>query len=614
MTKQEAPAPEPMVGKRRIMDFAPVSKPAVRRATRPASSIASVSEPVEKPKRNPHTSISHPKPDIAGPRRAPRKPAAVVTVSDADVDASDSKESVSEKIPTNAAPRKRLFMGDVMRPVKRKAPRPGAMRPQTAPASVVEEETAEPEDPIVKKVSMHEGPIVVESLDDIPLEEPVFDGPVAKSTVIESPAIEDEPIEEGPVEDESADEVAEEKVEETVVESSEEVQAEVPEVPETEEAPRKRGIRIDFMKKVSSAISSVRRGGQAVDVTTAAKNVAEEVAMNDPINDVIAGMDGAAEELAEEEKPATTEEIMTDAGSFTVADALDAMNAEEEEKAEIAESEDGLAEVLAGFADATVETPDLTDNLSPEVQDFEEEIDALEESEAVPDELLETPKSTSTVRKAVEKVAEKVTKEQKAVETTENFISEPTVLFATTGADPLVEQSLHRKRPEFKEPTTYIDGSPVRGAEKKKPPVEPYRQILGGRSPYLNSVPVEKRPLSGSVPTEPRELPKPKVVAEKTGKVSYKEKILKTIHEKSAPEKAEEPARRVAPAPRPVAKTTQTLEKLAPIEKKPKVQKETIAVPEVEGSANKFPLAIAVALTLVLGAVAGAFVYLVFLQ
>ena len=495
-------------------------------------------------------------------------------------------------------------MGDVMRPVKRKVPRPEAPRPQAAPAPVVEEETAEPEDPIVKKVSMHEGPIVVESLDDIPLEEPVFDGPVAKSTVIESPAIEDEP----------ADEVAEEKVEEAVVESSEEVQAEVPEVPETEEAPRKRGIRIDFMKKVSSAISSVRRGGQAVDVTTAAKNVAEEVAMNDPINDVIAGMDGAAEELTEEEKPATTEEIMTDAGSFTVADALDAMNAEEEEKAEIAESEDGLAEVLAGFADATVETPDLTDNLSPEVQDFEEEIDALEESEAVPDELLETPKSTSTVRKAVEKVAEKVTKEQKAVETTENFISEPTVLFATTGADPLVEQSLHRKRPEFKEPTTYIDGSPVRGAEKKKPPVEPYRQILGGRSPYLNSVPVEKRPLSGSVPTEPRELPKPKVVAEKTEKVSYKEKILKTIHEKSAPERTEEPARRVAPAPRPVAKTTQTLEKLAPIEKKPKVQKETIAVPEVEGSANKFPLAIAVALTLVLGAVAGAFVYLVFLQ
>lgn len=604
MTKQEAPAPEPMVGKRRIMDFAPVSKPAVRRATRPAGSDASVSEPVEKPKRNPHTSISHPKPDISGPRRAPRKPAAVVTVSDADVDASDSKESVSEKIPTNAAPRKRLFMGDVMRPVKRKAPRPEAARPQAAPEPVVEEETAEPEDPIVKKASMHEGPIVVESLDDIPLEEPVFDGPVAKSTVIESPAIEDEP----------ADEVAEEKVEEAVVESSEEVQAEVPEVPETEEAPRKRGIRIDFMKKVSSAISSVRRGGQAVDVTTAAKNVAEEVAMNDPVNDVIAGMDGAAEELTEEEKPATTEEIMTDAGSFTVADALDAMNAEEEEKAEIAESEDGLAEVLAGFADATVETPDLTDNLSPEVQDFEEEIDALEESEAVPDELLETPKSTSTVRKAVEKVAEKVTKEQKAVETTENFISEPTVLFATTGADPLVEQSLHRKRPEFKEPTTYIDGSHVRGAEKKKPPVEPYRQILGGRSPYLNSVPVEKRPLSGSVPTEPRELPKPKVVAEKTEKVSYKEKILKTIHEKSAPEKAEEPARRVAPAPRPVAKTTQTLEKLAPIEKKPKVQKETIAVPEVEGSANKFPLAIAVALTLVLGAVAGAFVYLVFLQ
>ena len=604
MTKQEAPAPEPMVGKRRIMDFAPVSKPAVRRATRPAGSDASVSEPVEKPKRNPHTSISHPKPDISGPRRAPRKPAAVVTVSDADVDASDSKESVSEKIPTNAAPRKRLFMGDVMRPVKRKAPRPEAARPQAAPEPVVEEETAEPEDPIVKKASMHEGPIVVESLDDIPLEEPVFDGPVAKSTVVESPAIEDEP----------ADEVAEEKVEEAVVESSEEVQAEVPEVPETEEAPRKRGIRIDFMKKVSSAISSVRRGGQAVDVTTAAKNVAEEVAMNDPVNDVIAGMDGAAEELTEEEKPATTEEIMTDAGSFTVADALDAMNAEEEEKAEIAESEDGLAEVLAGFADATVETPDLTDNLSPEVQDFEEEIDALEESEAVPDELLETPKSTSTVRKAVEKVAEKVTKEQKAVETTENFISEPTVLFATTGADPLVEQSLHRKRPEFKEPTTYIDGSSVRGAEKKKPPVEPYRQILGGRSPYLNSVPVEKRPLSGSVPTEPRELPKPKVAAEKTEKVSYKEKILKTIHEKSAPEKAEEPARRVAPAPRPVAKTTQTLEKLAPIEKKPKVQKETIAVPEVEGSANKFPLAIAVALTLVLGAVAGAFVYLVFLQ
>lgn len=526
MTKQEAPAPDPMVGKRRIMDFSPAKKPVASASRRVEVSVKTSARP----------RVS--RPDVA---RSAQEPATKVP---------------ARPSATRPTQRRRLMMNDVMRPVKRKAPRPANSRP-------------------VKQIA-----------EELPIEEPAIEevAEVAEDPVEE--VVEQEPITVDVVEEQADDEI------------------EIPVEPEVEmpvenlvEKPRRRGISIDFMKKVSSAISSVRRGGQVpaeepIEESSEAEPV--DVAM-DSAEDV--AEDTTTEETVEESKTEevkvsrVVEEVTTDDGSFTVADALDVMAADEKPAAESAASEDDeLASVLAGFADAATDTPDLADNLSPEAQDFTEEIDALEESEAVPDELLEEQPDAAT----------------------EDFISEPKPLFGASVADPLVEQSIHRKKPEFKEPTKYIDGSSVRSAGEKvakKPPVEPYRQILGGKSPFLNSVPVEKRPLSGYAPAQGAKSAKP-AVSEKVEKekVSYREKILKTIHEKPA----------AKPAP-------QTMPKLAPIRepgslrKQPEVparriQKETVVVPEMEGEASRFPLAIAVALTLILGAIAGAFVYLVFLQ
>ncbi len=547
MTKQVAPAPEPTVGKRRIMDFAPVSRPVIHS--------------VSQPKKNPQTPISHPRPDIAMPRRAPRQPASVVTVSDNDLAPKESRIDRSAKINMP----KNLFIGDIKRPIKRP--------PVQASHSI-----------------RREDPIVVDSIDDLPLEEPVFEGPVAKSTVIDNEKlrrvddrIPDEELSEGSLEEplgELTEELPEEseKLEE---DSLNEVQAEVP---TTKDIPRRRGVRIDFMRRVSSAISSVRKSDQLGTTTIA--NVEDTIVET---KDDITPEDNFPADMIEEDYTSNESLAATgplDSEDLTVADALDAMTTTDNEENKIAEN-DELAEVLAGFASASVNSPELADNLSSAVQDFEEEIDALEESEVIPDELLETSGAENTEKDT--------TVEQIKREKTEHFISEPTTLFASSGADPLVEQSLHRKKPEFKEPTTYIDGSSVRSVnvEKKKPEVEPYRKILGARSPFLNSVSVEKRPLSNSV---------------------AKEKASSTIQTSSTiisiPEKT--PTR--SASVRATSKVVQTLEKIAPIESNTETKQETISVPEVDGKVNKFPLALAVLLTLILGGIAGAFIYLVFLQ
>ncbi|MBQ3325558.1 hypothetical protein IJG79_00165 [Candidatus Saccharibacteria bacterium] len=548
MTKQEAPAPEPMVRKRRIMDFAPISKPATRVAR-----SAEVSKKTEE-----NTKIATGKP--------------VVT-----------------KVPTNSAPRKRLFMGDVMRPVHPKRPAASTRpEPESKPRIIVQE-SPDIDEPEVEEADT----TIVINVDE--------DQQVADEVAPEVEASADVEIE--------PETESEAEPEQQIVQEDEPVENLV-------EKPRYKGIAMDFVKKMSSVISSARRGTRSMAEPAEVVDAldAPDITESDDAEEA-GNVKGTEESQAEEIKVSRiTEEVTTDEGSFTVADALDAMAASEQPEPVADENEDEeLAAVLAGFADATSEAPDLSDNLSPEAQDFTEEIDALEESEGVPAELLEVPSEKEQKNKS------KKAKEQSEA-ATEDFISEPQPLFGLSGIDPLVEQSINRKKPEFKEPTTYIDGSTVRGAGEKlakKPPVEPYRQILGGRSPYLNSVPVEKRPLSSHVPEQ---IPKTRRVleSEKVEKTSYKEKILKTIHEKTAPEKQTvkpvRPTQQVslAPAPAPIRKPGSALKKSEiPA---PKVQKETISVPEVEGSTSKFPLAIAVALTLVLGAIAGAFVYLVFLQ
>lgn len=176
--------------------------------------------------------------------------------------------------------------------------------------------------------------------------------------------------------------------------------------------------------------------------------------------------------------------------------------------------DDDLSLALAGFADAE-EAPVLTDKRSKEVSDFEDELDALDELDAVSDDL-------------EAEIAD--------------FVEEPKPIF-----------------------------------EKKKPSVpDANRFSLGGRSPFLTSVKVEKRPLSGVVPESVKTI---KSETKTPIKNSYRAKIKKVLKDDG---KA--------------------------------VRHETTIISTPANHSNNIGLAIAILLTIILGALIGAVIYLVFFQ
>lgn len=172
-----------------------------------------------------------------------------------------------------------------------------------------------------------------------------------------------------------------------------------------------------------------------------------------------------------------------------------------------------LSLALAGFADDEADTPSLTDRHSKEVSDLEEELDALDELDSVSDDL-------------EAEIAD--------------FVDEP---------KPIVD--------------------------KLKSP-KPNRFGLGGRSPFLSSVKVEKRPLSGFVPDEPTP---PKKEIKTPLKNAYRAKIKQVFKDDS---KA--------------------------------VRRETTIISTPEPRSHTIGLAIAILLTVVLGALIGSVIYLVFFQ
>ena len=191
--------------------------------------------------------------------------------------------------------------------------------------------------------------------------------------------------------------------------------------------------------------------------------------------------------------------------------------------------DDDLSLALAGFADDDdEEMPSLTDDRSREANDFEDELKALDELDDI------------------DKISEDLEAE------IADFVDDPKPIF---------------------------EKSEKTAKAKKLDAPDANRFSLGGRSPFLTSVKVEKRPLSGAIPDEDIKSIKKEV---KTPlKNAYRTKIKQVL--KSDDDK-----------------------KL--------IHRETTIVSTPEPHAHNIGLAIAILLTIILGGLIGAVVYLIFFQ
>ena len=183
-----------------------------------------------------------------------------------------------------------------------------------------------------------------------------------------------------------------------------------------------------------------------------------------------------------------------------------------------------LSLALADFADDGEESPSLIDKLSKEASDLEDELDALDELDAISDDL-------------EAEIAD--------------FVEEPKPLF---------------------------------DKQKKADAPDANKYSLGGRSPFLASVKVEKRPLSGLVPVGAKTI---KAEAKTPLKNTYRAKIKQVIT-KDKDTKSDDA--------------------------KPPRRRETTVISTPESHSHTIGLAIAITLTIILGALIGAVIYLVFFQ
>lgn len=189
----------------------------------------------------------------------------------------------------------------------------------------------------------------------------------------------------------------------------------------------------------------------------------------------------------------------------------------------ISSEDDDLSLALSGFADADP-APSLTDRHSKEVSALEEELDALDELDEISDDL-------------EAEIAD--------------FVDEPKPLFGNS------------KTPDSSRSPDSPDAN---------------KFSLGGRSPFLTSVKVEKRPLSG-VAMEEEEIRPLKAEAKNPLKNAYRAKIKQVFKDDN---KA--------------------------------VHRETTIVSTPTPHAHNIGLGIAILLTILLGAMIGAVIYLVFFQ
>ena len=244
-------------------------------------------------------------------------------------------------------------------------------------------------------------------------------------------------------------------------------------------------------------------------------------------------------------------------------------------------SDADLAIALAGFADDPEETSPLTDNLSKEAAEFAEEIDALDEIEdieEVSDDISEeltrdiSDNLNTDVKKDNLTVADvmKNLKEKEQEEETEDFVSEPKALFDEE-------------------------------AQEKPKKSTIFRSLYDGKSPFLSSVTVEKRPLSGTAPATEVVISGGEIVG---GRLAKQAEAIQKEH------KPVKLVRKESPEYRPIrTKNVYAKREEAPVEHaKPR---DTIVITPEENGHNT-GLIIAILLTIILGAGVGALVYLIF--
>lgn len=246
-------------------------------------------------------------------------------------------------------------------------------------------------------------------------------------------------------------------------------------------------------------------------------------------------------------------------------------------------SDADLAIALAGFADdSEEETSPLTDNLSREAAEFAEEIDALDEVEdveeisGISDELsrdisdnldTDVKKDNLTVADAMKNLKEKEQEEE-----IEDFVTEPKALFGEEEQD-----------------------------EPKKNTI--FRSLYDGKSPFLTSVTVEKRPLSGAAPATEVVISGGEVVGGRLAKqaeAAQKEKKPIKLVRKNSPEYRPIHSKNV------YAKRSE--ENAEVVKNEP--NSTIVITPEEKG--HNIGLIIAILLTILLGAGVGALIYLIF--
>lgn len=195
---------------------------------------------------------------------------------------------------------------------------------------------------------------------------------------------------------------------------------------------------------------------------------------------------------------------------------------------------DDLSLALAGFADDDDSLPSLTDSRSKEVADLEEELNTLDELDAISDDL-------------EAEIAD--------------FVDEPKPMFEKSGKTEELERLVEKA-----------------GQSRKADAPDANRFTLGGRSPFLSSVKVEKRPLSSLVPDE--DIQPIRKETKTPLKNAYRAKIKQVLKS----------------------------------DDKEVVHRETTIVSTPNTPVHNISLAIAILLTIILGALIGAVVYLVFFQ
>lgn len=241
-------------------------------------------------------------------------------------------------------------------------------------------------------------------------------------------------------------------------------------------------------------------------------------------------------------------------------------------------SDADLAIALAGFADDSEDdVAPLTDNLSREAAEFAEEIDAL------------------TVADALEDLEEK--EQEKEME---DFVSEPKTLF--DGSD---SEDADSAETDATASDATASGAAAKSSSSKKNTI--YRSLYDReKSPFLASVTVEKRPLSGAAPATEVMISGGEIVGGRLAKqaeVAQKEKKpLKFVRSARSGQ---------SPEYRPVRATKNVYAKRHEAPESSEKPHDTIIITPEDKSRN-IGLVIAILLTIILGAGVGALVYLIF--